>query len=93
MEWANPIYPANSTLEAEIRLEYETTNWTDVFGESGDFSVLLFPYLTARFKPEQTVGRNIMKYTPRPSFLNEMADQFLKVTWIRKYLIKSKPNL
>lgn len=77
LEWANPIYPADSTLEAEIRLEYETTNWTDVFGTAGDFSVLLFPYLTARFKPEQPIGRSIMKYTPRPSFLNAMADQFL----------------
>lgn len=73
-----PIIPSNSTLESEIRFEFETTDWNNIFGTDSKFSVLLFPYLTARFKPEQGVGKNIMKYTPRPKFLTSMANDFVQ---------------
>lgn len=73
-----PIIPSNSSLESEIRFEFETTDWNQIFGNNGAFSVLLFPYLTARFKPEQDVGRDIMKFTPRPKFLTSMANDFIQ---------------
>jgi len=73
-----PIIPSNSTLESEIRFEFETTDWNALFGNGDAFSVLLFPYLTARFKPEQDVGRDIMKFTSRPKFLTSMANDFIQ---------------
>lgn len=82
-----PIVPSNSTLESEIRFEFETTNWNDIFGSQGKFSVLMFPYLTARFKPEQSVGRDIMKFTPRPKFLTTMAQDFIQVNEFPKTFV------
>jgi len=72
-------------LESEIRFEFETTDWGNIFGTDSKFSVLLFPYLTARFKPEQGVGKNIMKYTPRPKFLTSMANDFVQATRQKSY--------
>jgi len=72
------IVPANSTLESEVRADFETTNWDAIFGTEGKFSVMLFPYLTARFKPDQGVGKDVMKFTPRPKFLTSMANDFIQ---------------
>lgn len=73
-----PLYPQNSTLSSEIRMDYESTNWEALFGNDGKFSILMFPYLTARLEHMHGIGRDIVNYTPRPQFLRDIADEFIQ---------------
>jgi len=73
------VLPENATLETDLRNEYATTKWNELYPSEAELAVLLFPFLTAHSKNDKNdiIGRNIIQYTPRPKFVRNMAVDFL----------------
>ena len=73
-----PITPKNAVFEDDIHYPADSDEWREEFGGdfkySGktqrksffyEFSVLLFPYLTARIRASLELGNEIMAHTMR----------------------------
>jgi len=72
------VTPKNAKFDEDVRLDYEGTNWNQIFGSNNKYEVLLFPYLTAKLEAQTQTGRNIMQHTLRPAFVHSMVDDFFK---------------
>lgn len=70
------VTPKNAKFDEDVRLDYEGTNWNQIFGSNNKYEVLLFPYLTAKLETQTQTGRNIMQHTLRPAFVHSMVDDF-----------------
>lgn len=81
------ITPKDASFDTDVRLQASSTQWTEIFGTDAKYSVLIFPYLTAKIETTHELGRDIMSHTLRPKFIHNMVDSFFQQQKLPKTIV------
>jgi len=82
------VTPKNASFDNDLRLMASSHDeWTQIFGTDAKYSVLIFPYLTAKIETTHELGRDIMSHTLRPKFIHNMVDSFFQQESLPKTIV------
>jgi len=81
------VTPKNASFDNDLRLQASSSEWSQIFGTDAKYSVLIFPYLTAKIETTHELGRDIMSHTLRPKFIHNMVDSFFQKENLPKTIV------